>query len=455
MAFFQRLFQGSPSEVSTTSAEDDDIYPVHMLDGTKTLSNIIVTWTLRSNDVEKAGGRLRLKVHLEIYVPRIFTAQRPAVSYSHRSIDTAIEDHLMARGLPRATEVPSFHANPRDFRMFAVREDVPASLQDFLAGDMPMLALHITSFSNTTLVRLLWPHLLMDVIGQQALVRSWSLILAPREAEVPPLLGSREDVMIATPADAVEEEYVFKQHRLKGWSMATFGSRFAWDVLWNRFVETRTIYLPKAATNKKPFISQGDVLTAWGIQALATSLPQPRPITALHALNAHFRLLSLINAPGVYIENMAVAAFDFFDADMARGPLGPIALASRQHLMTQATEPQIHAYLREIRSQAGSGRADPATMLYGDPNAVLMPFTNWTKADFYNTNVIYFSPAVVKKGDGKPGALVYHHVISIRAGASERNILVVLGKDGGVGYWVMGRLLPQTWSRIEESLKGV
>lgn len=61
--------------------ESDDIYPVHMLDDTKTLRSIVVTWTMCFNDVldadrlyislsslleigdwKKVGGRLRLKV---------------------------------------------------------------------------------------------------------------------------------------------------------------------------------------------------------------------------------------------------------------------------------------------------------------------------------------------------------------------------------------------------------
>ena len=63
--------------------ESDDTFPVHMLDDTKTLRGIVVTWTLRFNDVldadklhaslsklleigdwRKVGGRLRLKVGL-------------------------------------------------------------------------------------------------------------------------------------------------------------------------------------------------------------------------------------------------------------------------------------------------------------------------------------------------------------------------------------------------------
>jgi hypothetical protein len=79
--------RGRPAQTATTTTvyEDDDIYPVHMLDNTKTLKNIVVTWTLRFNDVldadklhlslsrlleigdwRKVGGRLRQKVYTQI-----------------------------------------------------------------------------------------------------------------------------------------------------------------------------------------------------------------------------------------------------------------------------------------------------------------------------------------------------------------------------------------------------
>ncbi|KAH7094420.1 hypothetical protein FB567DRAFT_3133 [Paraphoma chrysanthemicola] len=491
MAFFLRLLKGAPAQAPGPTFDDDEIFPVGMLDGTKTLRNIVVTWTLRFNDVldadllhsslsrlletgdwRKAGGRLRLKDDgsLEIYVPKTFTAERPVISHSRQTFDTTIEQHPLAKDLPIATEAPSLHANSRDFQTFAIAPDAPTQLDDFLAGDVPLLSLQISSFNNATLVGLSYPHLLMDVMGQQALVRSWSLLLAGRETDIPRLLGAREDIIAQIANEAVEEEYLLKKQQLKGWSLATFGMRFAWDMLMNRVVETRTIYLPKSAMTKltlraresipkeknsleAPFISEGDVLTAWGIRALALSLPQPRPITALHALNARFRFKTLIDAPGIYMQNLAVAAFAFIPADVARGPLGPIALANREHLMAQATEPQIRASLRELRQQAGNGPVDPATMLYSDPNAVLMPLTNWTKADFFN--VVDFSPAVLKSGSGKPGALVYHHASSTRASASERNILVVFGKDREGGYWLSGSLLPGAWMELEESLKGL
>jgi hypothetical protein len=81
MVTFPRLFEGPPARTPPPLVESDDVYPVHMLDDTKTLRDIVVAWTLRFNDVldadklyvslsrllaigdwRKLGGRLRLKV---------------------------------------------------------------------------------------------------------------------------------------------------------------------------------------------------------------------------------------------------------------------------------------------------------------------------------------------------------------------------------------------------------
>ncbi|OAA61972.1 Chloramphenicol acetyltransferase-like domain protein [Niveomyces insectorum RCEF 264] len=493
MAFWRRHGASPP----LPSTESDDIYPVHMLDDTKTLRGIVVTWTLRFNDVldanklhaslarlleigdwKKLGGRLRLKDNdeLEIHVPRPFTADRPAVFYTHQTLPVDIEDDPLAKTLPKATAAPSIQAGPQGFRAFAARDGAPETLEDFTGKDVPQLSLHITSFNDATLVALSWPHTLMDVMGQQALLRGWSLVLASREADVPPMLGAHEDAICAAVDDAPaekEEAFELGQKRLRGWSMLKFGVRFGLDLLWNRTVETRTIFLPKAAvaalrrqaqddltvpegSTEKPFVSEGDVLTAWALRAVASALPQPRPVTVLHALNARFRLASILRAPGVYVQNMAVAAFTFLSAETARGPLGPIALANRRHLLEQATEKQVLAFLRELQRESKAG-SDPGASVCGEADALLMPFTNWTKAGLFAA--ADFSPALVRAGEtaasrsNPPGTMVFHHAQSMRQGPEVRNVVVVLGKDHGDNYWLTGILLPAAWAKIEEDIR--
>jgi hypothetical protein len=340
-----------------------------------------------------------------------------------------------------------------------------------------MLSLHVTSFADATLVGLSWPHALMDVMGQSALLHAWSLVLAGRESEVPKLLGTHEDAVVAAleAPSAPIEEFKLGAKRLAGTSMLWFGARFGWDLLTSKTVETRTICLPKkfveelrqqataeltaehGRDEKDIFISEGDALTAWALRSVALSSPQPRPVTALHALNMRFRLPSLTNAGGVYVRNMAIAACTFLSPETATGGLGPIALENRRHLTEQSTEPQVLAFMRELCYNSALG-ADPSHV-FGDPNAILVPFTNWTKAEF--TKIVDFGPAVAdgkEKGGSRknpPGSLTYHHVQSLRSSPTERNIFVILGKDHGENYWVMATLHPPAWEVLEKSLETV
>jgi hypothetical protein len=410
---------------------------------------------------------------LEVRVPSSFTAERPAFSYSHANIDTAIEDNAVASKLPKPDDKVSTWLGPQHFNDYAVRNDAPMTIEDLLSGDTPQMSVHITSFTNATLVGLSWPHTMMDVMGQQAFLHAWSLVLAGRESEVPPVLGAREDELCAI-ADAPAEnpeEYVHKSKQLKGFAMVQFGARFAWDMLTGPVPETRTICLPKkvvaalrqqaqsdladpSGEKETPFISDGDVLTAWTMRAVATSLPSPRPMTALHAMNARFRLPSLVNAQGVYLQNMLVPGFAFVPPDVARGPMGPIALTSRQHLLEQATEPQVLASLREQRISG-----DPSTLLYSDANALLMPFTDWTKANFFK--LVDFSPAVMTAGEtgqmrcNPPGTPVFHHAATRRPSAGARLMVIILGKDWAENTWCTLTMSPSAWEKIVKSVEGL
>ncbi len=384
-----------------------------------------------------------------------------------------IQDHPLASTLPRATSAPSIQPGPEGFRLFAARQDAPETLDDFLLQDIPQLSLHITSFDDATLVALSWPHTLMDVIGQQALLRGWSLVLAGREAEVPPMLSAREDAICEAAdmtAEKGEEESRVWRKRLGGWGMLMFGLRFAWDLLWNP-VEARTLFLPKAAMDRlrerargdlsaedgsgeESFVSEGDVLTAWTMRHVASSLPRPRGVTLLHAVNARFRLSSLIRAPGVFMQNMAVAGFTFLSpAVVATGSMGRIALENRRQLKKQATEGQVLAMMRELRRQPS---AREQGLLCGEPSAMLMPFTNWTRADLYRT--ADFSPALVRAGEtGKsrlnpPGTVEFQHAQSMRPSQAVRNVVIVMGKDYGENYWLGGILTPKAWAKIEQDI---
>jgi hypothetical protein len=95
-------------------------------------------------------------------------------------------------------------------------------------------------------------------------------------------------------------------------------------------------------------------------------------------------------------------------------------------------------------------------MLYCEPNALLMPFTNWTRAEFFKA--IDFHTALVRVGDSErsrlnpPGTMVFHHAQAMRQNPAARNVIVILGKDHGDNYWLTGTLLPPAWRKLEREL---
>jgi hypothetical protein len=91
MDVLRHMFGLPPTRHQPPRIESDDVYPVHKLDDTKTLRNIVVTWTLCFNDVldadmlygslsrlleigdwRKVGGRLRLRVGVPSHILPIF-----------------------------------------------------------------------------------------------------------------------------------------------------------------------------------------------------------------------------------------------------------------------------------------------------------------------------------------------------------------------------------------------
>jgi hypothetical protein len=385
-----------------------------------------------------------------------------------------LEDHEMARRLPKADGAISLWPDPHEFNDMTTRSDAPTSLKDLLTGDTPQISLHLTSFFNATLVNILWPHTLMDVIGKRAFLHAWSLVLAGRESEIPRVLDAREDVLQAitdTPAEK-QAEYVLKSKQLTGLSLIKFAARLVCDIVRGPKPKTRTICLPRKVMarlrletemtlpsfllgEKLPFISDGDILTAWTLRTVATSLPQPQRMTALHAINARFRLPTLIDSNDICLQNMLIPGYTYLSSTEATGPLGPIALRNRQYLMEQATEAQVLANLREqYKSRDFSQR------LYIDhPDTVMVPYTNWTKARIYQA--ANFRPAIQCAGEDEqtrcnpPGTPIYHQVAPVKPRRTMRFLMVVLGQDHGGNYWLTLTLSPMAWEKMMESLEGL
>ncbi|KAF5022564.1 hypothetical protein F66182_5397 [Fusarium sp. NRRL 66182] len=501
MDVIKGLFGAGPKQ--PPKLEDDHVYPTGLLDDTKSFRDMILLWTFCFNDVldpdklhlslnrllevgdwRKFGGRLRINDNdkLELHVPREFSPERPAVKYSHQAFDMDINDHPLGKKFPKATDEATLFPGGKVFQEFARASGDPVNGSDLLEGDKPQLGLRIVSFNDATLVSLVWPHTLMDAAGLQALLQNWSLVVAGRESEVLPVLGARKDITYTiaespTTPDAIQELGPDEELRITpklviGFKIFIFSMRFLWDLLWLGGPEMRTIFLPKktmaklkqqaleevvATTNasegEKPFVSEGDVISAWTTRIIASSEPRQLPVTILNAVNLRYRMKLLMESKGVFAQNLATASFTFLSPTTAHGPLGPIALAVRNSLVEQTTEPQLRAQLQMniANTEQGGGM-----MLFGESNMMLVIISNWTKAKL--TEAADFSAAVVRQGEAtetrrnKLGAMTQVYFSSAKESILTKNIVVVKGKDHEGNYWIEGSFHRRTWLKVEEEI---
>lgn len=416
-------------------------------------------------------------------MPEFFDETRPAFVYSHVAHDSGIAQHPTGRRLPRATTKPTIFSDPEDFAPLLRRWDAPRYLDDYLYTDAPQLSLHVVSFTDATIVSLSWPHTFLDAMGRRALLDAWVAVLEGRDEDVKPLYGVFEDPLESLGTNP-QEPYVLAKRRLspiKAWFFAVF---YIWATMfWHRGEETRMIYLPAAhvkALHKEaldylatqsdddgekpkeenkvqPFLSEGDVLSAW-ISRLAMS----------HLRHAN-HVISIINAFGLrsvlakdllppthaYVGNAVACVCAFLPmSDLFNKPLGYIASAVRRSITEQGTRAQIEARAAIDLAASKKGKIS----VFGDPTMIPIMISNWTKGKFFETD---FSAAVVARpGDGTEekrdskeiGRPSYIQPNGLTNGVPIRNSFPIVGKDAKGNYWLSGTLRVGLWDRVQELL---
>ncbi|EFR04830.1 hypothetical protein MGYG_07836 [Nannizzia gypsea CBS 118893] len=468
-----------------------DVYPVHLLDNADDYRKIVMSYIFRFSDVldgqkladslsalleigdwRKLGGRFKLNKdgNLEIHVPRQFTPEAPAVTFSQKIIAASVDTDPLGKQLPKLTGCHPVQRTPPQLRDFAGTPSPPRSIKEMLERDATLLHLHVVCFSDATVVGITWPHVLMDAMGLQALLRNWSLVLDGKAEDVLPLAGARDDPVQellrqdAGPAEApVLEKLSFG---LLG--TVTFLFRLIWMKLRNPGFEQRTIIFPQDRLNqlcararsdlesqgeKELFLGEGDVLAAWAARVLAASQPRPHLATIVSVVNFRFTLSALQGKGAQYIQNMLQLVY----VSLARGwtaePFGFTALAHRQQLAEQCTESQTLSYLRMQQDHIEA--KGKLRLLFGNPKASVLMVNNLAKLDFFRN--IDFSAAVVRRDPTRPnppGAIVYYHTQVMNDHSVFSSYLGVLGKDHSGRILINGTFPTKTWELIIQELKG-
>ena len=333
-----------------------------------------------------------------------------------------------------------------------------------------------------------------------SLLKAWSAVLAGRMEDVSPVEGAREDVLncVGTEsASAANATYVMQDKQLKGLSMLIFAVRYIWDQLTRRNIQARTIYLPAKfmshlrqkieedltppdSSQAPPFVSDNDIISAWGAQMILTSLNPPprrhRPAIICNVFDLRSRLHHNTFVPGAaYLQNLILPSTTHLLPEPNPDPdpnatataltsstsISRTALQIRHALRTQSTDPQIRNLLRILRSTG-------TTPLFGSSDSVVIAITNWSKARFLE--VADFAPAVVVVPHGGeesepesettttptlPGLPISYTGTTLSKTDNPRDTFIIYGKDSNKteNYWLHAYLRNETWEKIENEFE--
>ncbi|CAM1509649.1 Fc.00g033880.m01.CDS01 [Cosmosporella sp. VM-42] len=428
----------------------------------------------------RLGGRYRRCIDgkLEVHIPRPFTKERPPLHFTKDHYDVRMSEHSSACRLPRASGKIATYPGPRAFNSLALGPGAPRKFEDFVSSDLPQFSLHITTFTDSTLVSLCHSHMTADLLGLATVVNAWSLILAGRIGDVPPFVGFRADGMEGLWDPPTEESHVLSGKELAGWRLAYWG---LWSLYESRRfpLESRVLCIPKSimrgimvkaksqvafktginktSAGNEPFFTEGDVLAAISIRMMAQNQHRgsTRNIMTMMALDPRTRAKSAFRQDAAYVQNSPTAVFINCRANEALDmSLGELALLVRETIMTQATEEQVKAY---TALSVVSMKESNMNVLFGDKDMAFQLSSNWLKANLFEK--MDFSPAIVKDAPEsalgrKRGHPTYYHSADPESIGSPLLIplCVVMGMDYDSNIWLSWVLPQHAWPKLLEYL---
>lgn len=479
---------------------DDVVYPLHFVDDLALQRMLIhYLWQfdgkldagklqdslarlLHMGDWRKLGGRLRKNANrnLEIHVPSTWSEDRPPFLFFHDSLGVTKDKHQLAKYLRCGNSKQSACIQPisADLTSLTVTPKTPAKFRAWIDRDVPVLSVRVTCFTDCTLVGITWPHSLTDASGIAALMQAWSLVLAGRDKSVPPIIGSYTDVLSQAvhSQGRAREDLALWRWRLKGWARIEWLLRFVYRVIWNGRSEVRRIHLPQGSmsrlkarilgemqreteTREKAdavdFVSDNSILTAWFTRMVARAARTAQSVLQVNFVNARYRIASVRDVGGVFMQNMILPWFDILSHDeVLGGSIGRLVLAQQRKL--PVTEQQMLALFEYLETAHKTGRNPLLALVIGHKKEIPLGFNNLTRVNIIKAPD--FGPAVLLQSDEGRESQIYEQgratgftfVVDESRVAS---FVVITGKDHADDYHMIARLTMKEWSVVEEELR--
>jgi len=232
---------------------------------------------------------------IEWHIPAEFTAERPAINFSHVDHGMPAAAHPAGAQIPVPSTRPAVVGDPDGLVELAWGPGhTPNGIKDYLTADIPAVGLRVNSFTDKTIAVLHWQHVAFDALGMQYVVEGWISMLWGREDEIPTPCGIDGDPFdpLAKGTRPVTEPHLLTEKRVGIGGMLKWGLGYGVDML-VRAKENRMVCVPESywrpqldkalaelrdeATEKgedpsKVFLTEGDIMTAWTMKNVVRSM---------------------------------------------------------------------------------------------------------------------------------------------------------------------------------------
>jgi hypothetical protein len=467
-------------EVTTNGAirGDVQIIPLKPLDQWRPLENVrsLLFLVVRENLDENAmrdslnrlirdhlpilGARIEFKkTDLEYCLPNSFPPAYSLFEWTSRTVDSSLEDtNLLPRG-PQSDSALSFA--PSNIPQME-KEWTPSSWpveRKYEQPNAPLLFVHITKYTNSTVVALNIPHCVSDQLGFASLISAWMSVL---KGEAPP-------EFLELPLDALDGPKLSqKELRKKGTYRILSGREQATKFIpyiseFARFTKEirRTLFFPTEVVDNLRQLCMDKLKARYGEQA--ATLSNADVITAILAKFAFLdrnpsKMVTLSTSLNMRGRHPALPAdkpylHNALSFAVARLPIAKTSLAevAYQNRLAVNEELQLKNIERSLAiTKELYKRKYPLHIV--EPSDLSYAITNWCGA----WRDIDFGPAVVKTGnltaDANVGAvpLVFGHSLQ-RNYPTRFNSQIMCKADGG--YWCDFTTIPKTMAKVESLLK--
>lgn len=424
---------------------------------------------------------------IEWHIPAEFTAERPAISFSHVDHGLPAAAHHAGSRIPVPSTRPAVVGDPDDLAELAWAPGyTPNGIKDYLTADIPVLGLRVNSFTDKTVAVLQWQHVAFDALGMQYVVEGWVAMLWGRDNEIPTPCGLDGDPFdaLAKATRPVTEPHLLTEKRVGIGGILKWGLGYGVDMLVrakeNRMVcvpesywrpqldkalaELRTEAAEKGEDLSKVFLTEGDIMTAWTMKNVVRSMNMdPNRTVSSH----HYKFIASADLNSLEVAgSIAMSLRKAFEGDLipesskhpyvgnafgwgnvlvnagdvSSKPLSWVARQVRKAINEQGTRAQHEAYYSMVRT---SGTGLPI-IIFGDGGMYQIGFSNWTKAGLFGLD---FSPARKIETD-KPCKPVY--VQENHGPIKPADGFFVLGKDEKGNYWTSACKVTGQWAKFQE-----